>query len=169
MRKLTRRRDQLLQCCATIALKQFEDPRQLRSSWGRGRSPGARRRNLCGSLRDFRISRSDLYAFAIVARVVRSRAVVGRNRPDARGRKPQRERLACSSCLHTGAPRFALISLARPVSMSFAPTFWIAPPLRFRGATRHRSSRRAAALSIAICVSASLMASRFFAFKWFGY
>lgn len=68
-----------------------------------------------------------------------------------------KDRLACSSCLHTGAPGFALISFARPPSMSFAATFCAAPPLRFRGAARQRSSRRAPALRMAICVSVSLM------------
>jgi hypothetical protein len=76
---------------------------------------------------------------------------------DIEGVRIHGARPACSSCLHTGAPGFALISFARPPSISFAVTFCAAAPLRFRGATRHRSSRCAATLSMTICVSVSLM------------
>ena len=79
-----------------IALKQFEDLRQLRAASGRGQAWGVRCRNFGSSPPDdFRISRGDLHAFATAfPRVIRSRAVVDGDRPDARGRELQRKGLA---------------------------------------------------------------------------
>jgi hypothetical protein len=57
--------------CATIALKQFEDPRQFRAASGRGRAWGPRYRNFGNSpLDDFRARGGDPHASAISFRRV---------------------------------------------------------------------------------------------------
>ena len=51
----------------------------------------------------------------------------------------------------------ASISSTKPAEISLFATFGAAPPFSFGKATRHRSSRCAAALSMASCVSVSLI------------
>jgi hypothetical protein len=63
----------------------------------------------------------------------------------------------CSSRRQIGSLLFALVSVARPMEISFFETFCDALPFSVSGATRQRSLRWAAALSRTSCVSVSLM------------
>ena len=65
MRKPVRRRDQLFERCAIIALKQFDDLRQLRAASGRGQAWGGCR-NVGSGLNDLRAGGSDLHVLVCV-------------------------------------------------------------------------------------------------------